>query len=72
MLEAVTKDKSGRERRQFIAWVIGSLVMPITAYPMVSKDLSLSDLDFPVALMLGVCWAVSSFLLSRYIKKNVK
>jgi hypothetical protein len=64
-------DRKSKESRQFLAWLVGSAVMPFAAYPFVKDSIPSTDFDLPMALILGLCWSVISFLLSIYIKKNV-
>lgn len=69
MISKSWKSKAERERRIFIAWLVGSIVMPFSAYPFISAQLRFSDLDIPIVLFLGLCWGLCSFLLSTYLRR---
>jgi|SRR5450830_163054 len=71
MIPKVKFDRKNTEWRRFVAWVIGSLAMPLTAHPFVAESISRSDIDLPIILIFGVCWIAVSALLWIYIKKNV-
>lgn len=65
-------DELHLRRRRLFAWLAGSLAMPITAYPFISESLTVADLDFPIVLALGICWALCSALIGKYLNDKIK
>lgn len=64
-------DRESKAWRQFVAWLAGSVVMPVTAYSFIADSIRPSDLDLPIVLIFGVCWGICSFVLSLYVKSNI-
>lgn len=70
-MSLIPKDRNSKQWKQFVAWLVGSLVMPFAAYPFVHDVTPDISFDLPVILVLGVSWALVSFFLYLYIKNNI-
>lgn len=67
----IPKDRDSKEWKQFVAWVIGTLVLPFAAYPFINEATPNMVLDIPAILVFGNSWALASFFLHLFIKSNV-
>lgn len=72
MSKKIEADELNLKRRRLFAWLAASLAMPITAYPFISENLNFADLDLPIVLVLGVCWALCSAIVGKYLNNIVK
>ena len=65
-------DRNSKDWKQFVAWSVGTLVMPLVAFPLINDAAPDLEFDIPVILFFGFCWGIVSFLLHRFVKENIK
>jgi hypothetical protein len=67
----IPKDRDSKQWKQFVAWLVGTLVMPFSAYPFIQEMTENIGFDSPVIVVFSVAWALASFALYLFIKSNV-
>ncbi|SDY61758.1 hypothetical protein SAMN04515617_117115 [Collimonas sp. OK242] len=64
-------DRNSIEWKQFIAWAIGTIVMPFVAFPFIKEASPDLQFDIAVILILAFFWGICSVILRVFIKKNI-
>jgi len=58
------------QSQRFRAWLLGTLVAPVTAFPFIKDARPDFEFDFPTVTILLLAWGVISFLLWLFIKEK--
>jgi hypothetical protein len=65
-------DKNSVEWKQFIAWIVGTIVMPFIAYPFIKETSPDLKFDTSIIIILAFFWGICSAVLRVYINKNIR
>ena len=69
---SIPKDHNSKEWKQFVAWIVGTLVMPFPAYIVIKETTPNITLDLPTIMILSFFWGITSLVLRNFIRKNIR
>lgn len=64
-------DRNSVEWKRFVAWIVGTVVMPFVAFPFIKQTSPDLQFDIPVILILAFFWGICSAVLRIFVNKNI-